>query len=151
MIMRAVVQRVRDARVSVESQATGTISRGILVYLGVAQGDSEVDALYLAEKISGLRIFPDAAGVMNCSVLESGGGVLVVSQFTLLADARKGRRPSYSNAAEGPAAKKLYEYFMEKIRAQGLSCESGVFQAHMEVSYTNDGPVTILLDSKKLF
>jgi D-tyrosyl-tRNA(Tyr) deacylase len=149
--MRAVVQRVRDARVSVESRAAGKIARGILVYLGVAQGDCEADAAYLAEKISGLRIFPDSEGVMNRSVLETGGGVLVVSQFTLLADARKGRRPSYSNAAEGAEAKRLYEYFMEKIREQGLVCESGIFQAHMEVSYTNDGPVTILLDSKKLF
>jgi D-tyrosyl-tRNA(Tyr) deacylase len=122
-----------------------------LVYLGVAQGDDEADAGYLAEKIAGLRIFPDPAGVMNCSVGEAGGGVLAVSQFTLLADARKGRRPSYSHAAESGAAKKLYEYFMEKIREQGLVCEAGVFQTHMEVSYTNDGPVTILLDSKKLF
>jgi D-tyrosyl-tRNA(Tyr) deacylase len=149
--MRAVVQRVRDARVSVESRVIGKIAWGILVYLGVAQGDCEADAAYLAEKISGLRIFPDSGGVMNRSVLEAGGGVLAVSQFTLLADARKGRRPSYSNAAEGVTAKRLYEYFMEKIREQGLVCESGIFQAHMEVSYTNDGPVTILLDSKKLF
>ncbi|MFP3089282.1 D-tyrosyl-tRNA(Tyr) deacylase [Treponema sp. TIM-1] len=149
--MRAVVQRVRDAQVSVAGEETGKIARGLLVYLGVAQGDCEADAGYLAEKIAGLRIFPDAAGVMNCSVLESGGAVLAISQFTLLADARKGRRPSYSNAAEGAAAKGLYEYFMEKIREQGLICESGIFQAHMDVSYTNDGPVTILLDSKKLF
>jgi D-tyrosyl-tRNA(Tyr) deacylase len=146
-----VVQRVRDAVVSVEGGVTGKISRGILVYLGVAQGDSEADAVYLAEKIAGLRIFPDSAGVMNCSVLETGGEVLAVSQFTLVADARKGRRPSYSHAADPAAAKKLYEYFMEKIRGQGLVCEQGLFQAHMEVSYTNDGPVTILLDSKKLF
>ncbi|MDR2631202.1 MAG: D-tyrosyl-tRNA(Tyr) deacylase [Spirochaetaceae bacterium] len=149
--MRAVVQRVRDARVSVEGEVAGSISRGVLVYLGVAQGDSEADAVYLAEKIAGLRIFPDAGGVMNRSVRETGGEVLAVSQFTLLADARKGRRPSYSHAADGAGAKKLYEYFMEKIREQGLPCQSGVFQAHMEVSYTNDGPVTILLDSKKLF
>ncbi|MDR2069353.1 MAG: D-tyrosyl-tRNA(Tyr) deacylase [Spirochaetaceae bacterium] len=149
--MRAVVQRVRDARVSVEGKAAGKIAWGILVYLGVARGDSEADAGYLAEKIAGLRIFPDSAGLMNRSVLESGGAVLAVSQFTLLADARKGRRPSYSNAAGGAEAEGLYEYFMEKIREQGLICESGIFQADMDVSYTNDGPVTILLDSKKLF
>jgi D-tyrosyl-tRNA(Tyr) deacylase len=149
--MRAVVQRVRDAVVSVEGAVAGKIHQGILVYLGVAQGDCEADAAYLAEKIAGLRIFPDAAGVMNCSVLETGGGVLAVSQFTLMADARKGRRPSYSPAAAPAEAKKLYEYFMEKIREQGLVCEHGIFQAHMDVSYTNDGPVTILLDSQKLF
>jgi D-tyrosyl-tRNA(Tyr) deacylase len=149
--MRAVVQRVRNAVVSVEGVVTGKISRGILVYLGVAQRDSESDAVYLAEKIAGLRIFPDSAGVMNRSVLETGGGVLAVSQFTLVADARKGRRPSYSHAADPAEAKKLYEYFIKKIRGQGLACEQGVFQAHMDVSYTNDGPVTILLDSTKLF
>jgi D-tyrosyl-tRNA(Tyr) deacylase len=149
--MRAVVQRVRDAQVSVEGAVAGKIAWGILVYLGVAQGDSEADARYLAEKIAGLRIFPDSAGVMNRSVLESGGAILAISQFTLLADARKGRRPSYSDAAESAAAQGLYEFFMEKIREQGLICQSGIFQAHMEVSYTNDGPVTILLDSRKLF
>jgi D-tyrosyl-tRNA(Tyr) deacylase len=121
------------------------------VYLGIAREDTGADADYLAEKIAALRIFEDGAGKMNRSVLDSGGGVLAVSQFTLLADARKGRRPSYSAAAEPEAARGLYDRFIKKIRALGLVCESGVFQAHMRVSYTNDGPVTILLDSKKVF
>ncbi|MDR0629153.1 MAG: D-tyrosyl-tRNA(Tyr) deacylase [Treponema sp.] len=149
--MRAVVQRVRDASVSVEGTLQGNIAAGLLVYLGVAQGDTEADARYLAEKILGLRIFEDSQGKMNRSVQDSGGSLLVVSQFTLLGDARKGRRPSYSDAAESRVAKALYEYFMERIREQGLSCESGVFQAHMEVRATNDGPVTLLLDSRKTF
>jgi D-tyrosyl-tRNA(Tyr) deacylase len=130
---------------------TGKIDRGLLVYLGVAQGDTEEDARYLAEKIAALRIFDDAEGKMNLSVQDVRGGVLAVSQFTLLADARKGRRPSYSGAADPTAAKALYEYFMEQIKGQGLPCESGVFQTRMKVAYTNDGPVTILLDSKKNF
>jgi D-tyrosyl-tRNA(Tyr) deacylase len=146
-----VVQRVRDARVLAEGRVSGELAAGLLVYLGVAEGDTEEDAAYLAEKIAALRIFEDREGKMNLAVAEAGGGVLTVSQFTLLADARKGRRPSYSKAARPDRAKALYEYFMEKIRAQGLSCESGVFQAHMQVSYTNDGPVTILLDSQKNF
>jgi D-tyrosyl-tRNA(Tyr) deacylase len=146
-----VVQRVRDARVLVEGAVKGEISSGLLVYLGVADGDTEEDAEYLAEKVADLRIFEDREGKMNLAVKETGGGVLTVSQFTLMADARRGRRPSYSKAAPPGSAKSLYEYFMEKIRARGLPCESGVFQARMLVSYTNDGPVTILLDSKKVF
>jgi D-tyrosyl-tRNA(Tyr) deacylase len=149
--VRAVVQRVRDARVLVEGSVRGEIPSGLLVYLGVAEGDTEEDAEYLAEKIAALRVFEDREGKMNLAVGETGGGVLTVSQFTLMADARKGRRPSYSKAARPDTAKALYEHFMEKIRARGLPCESGVFQAHMLVSYTNDGPVTILLDSKKVF
>jgi D-tyrosyl-tRNA(Tyr) deacylase len=149
--MRAVVQRVKDASVSVEGVLQGNIAAGLLVYLGVAQGDAEADAAYLAEKISGLRIFEDLQGKMNRSVQDTGGSVLVVSQFTLLGDARKGKRPSYSNAAESTVARGLYAYFMDRIREQGLSCESGVFQTHMEVRATNDGPVTILLDSRKGF
>ncbi|MDR0723432.1 MAG: D-tyrosyl-tRNA(Tyr) deacylase [Treponema sp.] len=149
--MRAVVQRVRDASVSVEGILQGKIDAGLLVYLGVAQGDTEADARYLAEKIPVLRIFEDPQGKMNRSVQDTGGSLLVVSQFTLLGDARKGRRPSYSDAAERKLAKALYEYFMERIREQGLSCESGVFQASMEVRATNDGPVTLLLDSRKGF
>jgi D-tyrosyl-tRNA(Tyr) deacylase len=117
----------------------------------VARGDGPEDAAYLAEKIAGLRIFGDGEGRMNRSALESGGGVLAVSQFTLLADARKGRRPSYAEAEAPEAARPLYGLFMEKVRALGLPCEGGVFQAHMEVESLNDGPVTILLDSKKIF
>ncbi|MDR2101728.1 MAG: D-tyrosyl-tRNA(Tyr) deacylase [Treponema sp.] len=149
--MRAVVQRIRNARVLSEGRVSGELAAGLLVYLGVAEGDTEKDAEYLAEKIGTLRIFEDQEGKMNLAVAEAGGGVLTISQFTLLADARKGRRPSYSKAAPPDRAKALYEYFMEKIRARGLPCESGVFQTHMMVSYTNDGPVTILLDSKKTF
>ncbi|GHT74303.1 D-aminoacyl-tRNA deacylase [Spirochaetia bacterium] len=149
--MRAVVQLVEDASVTVEGRVTGKIARGLLVYLGVAGGDTEEDARYLAEKIAVLRIFDDTDGKMNLSVQDVKGGVLAVSQFTLLADARKGRRPSYSTAACPEEAKRLYEYFMEQIKAQGLPCESGVFQTHMKVAYTNNGPVTILLDSKKNF
>jgi D-tyrosyl-tRNA(Tyr) deacylase len=167
--MKAVVQRVLNASVSVDGKVTGNIDSGLVVYLGVARGDTEKDADFLAEKIANLRIFEDADGKMNLSVKEiiqskvnsntkeSGVnlvpgtklGILAVSQFTLLADARKGRRPYYGDAAEPESAKLLYEYFIEKIREQGLICESGVFQANMEVTYTNDGPVTILLDSKK--
>ncbi|MDR1903880.1 MAG: D-tyrosyl-tRNA(Tyr) deacylase [Treponema sp.] len=147
--MKAVVQRVIDASVSVENKVSGSISSGVLVYLGVAQGDTENDARYLADKIADLRIFGDAQGKMNLSVKDCGGAVLAVSQFTLLGDARKGRRPYFGGAAEPALAKMLYEYFMEQIRSHGLPCEAGVFQAHMKVSYTNDGPVTILLDSRQ--
>jgi D-tyrosyl-tRNA(Tyr) deacylase len=146
-----VVQAVRDAAVMAEGVPAGRIPRGLLVYLGVAQGDTEADAAYLAEKIAALRIFDDAQGKMNLSVGDIGGQVLAVSQFTLLADARKGRRPSYSNAAAPGEAKALYEYFIRQIQQRNLVCESGVFQAYMRVTYTNDGPVTILLDSRKLF
>jgi D-tyrosyl-tRNA(Tyr) deacylase len=156
--MKAVVQRVIDASVTVENVLKGSIKSGLLVYLGVAHDDSEKEADWLADKIANLRIFDDENGVMNLSVKDiinnetgkSGIGVLAVSQFTLLADARKGRRPSWNGAAAPEKAKKLYEYFIEKIRAQSLLCESGEFQAHMMVSYTNDGPVTIILDTKEL-
>jgi D-tyrosyl-tRNA(Tyr) deacylase len=149
--MKAVVQRVKNASVSVEGAICGQCARGLLVYVGVANGDADSDAEYLAEKVAGLRIFEDADGKMNLSVQDTGGSILAVSQFTLLADARKGRRPSYGEAAAPDTAKLLYESFMQKIRDRGLRCESGVFQADMEVTYTNDGPVTILLDSKKAF
>ncbi|MDR1353725.1 MAG: D-tyrosyl-tRNA(Tyr) deacylase [Treponema sp.] len=149
--MRAVVQIVRDASVEAEGRVSGKIDRGLLVYMGVARGDTFSDAEYLAEKTAALRIFDDGEGRMNLSVQDIKGGVLAVSQFTLLADARKGRRPSYSNAADPSEAKPLYEWFMERIRARGLSCEGGVFRARMLVKYTNDGPVTVLLDSKKQF
>jgi D-tyrosyl-tRNA(Tyr) deacylase len=157
--MKAVVQRVKNAAVSVEGRVTGNIARGLLVYLGVARGDGEGDAAKLAEKIANLRIFEDPHGRMNLSIKDlkaaeeeraPDAAVLAVSQFTLLADARKGRRPYYGEAAEAEDAKKLYEFFMEKIRQEGLVCEEGVFRAHMEVTYTNDGPVTILLDSREL-
>jgi len=150
--MKAVVQRARNASVTVEGHVTGKISRGLLVYLGVAGEDSEKDAAWMAEKIANLRIFEDAQGKMNLSLKdilsgeeEGAVGVLAVSQFTLLADASKGRRPYYGGAAEPEKAKALYGLFMEKIREQGLLCEAGIFQAHMDVSYTNDGPVTIIL------
>ena len=152
--MKAVVQRVRDASVTVDGSVSGSIERGLLVYLGVAAGDSEKDADWMADKVSNLRIFEDAQGKMNLSVkdiLVAAGegtvGVLTISQFTLLADARKGRRPYYGDAADPVKANTLYEYFMAKIREQGLKSEAGVFQAHMDVRYVNDGPVTIILDS----
>jgi D-tyrosyl-tRNA(Tyr) deacylase len=145
------VQLVRDASVSTAAEVTGRIEMGLLVYLGVSRDDARSDAQYLAEKIAALRIFGDSEGKMNLSVRDVRGGVLAISQFTLLADARKGRRPSYSNAAPPEEAKPLYEYFMEQIRCQGLPCFGGVFQSHMLVRYTNDGPVTILLDSRKNF
>jgi len=150
--MKAVIQRVVDASVTVGGIVKGCVKAGLLVYLGVTHNDSEKDADWLAEKTAHLRIFDDSNGVMNLSLAdikesEPDAGALVVSQFTLLADARKGRRPSYSGAASPEKAKPLYEYFIGKMRAYGLKCESGEFQAHMMVSYTNDGPVTILLDS----
>lgn len=149
--MRAVVQRVSEARVEVGGSIVGQARRGILVYLGVASGDDEGDAAYLAEKAANLRIFEDGEGLMNRSVLDEGGSALVVSQFTLLADARKGRRPSYSDAAPPGEAKIIYERFVELLRSQGLVVETGKFRAEMRVTYSNEGPVTILLDSKKAF
>jgi len=153
--MKAVVQRVRDAAVTVDGNVTGSIERGLLVYLGVAADDGEKDAEWMADKVANLRIFEDAQEKMNLSVkdilAEAGEGVigvLTISQFTLLADARKGRRPYYGDAAEPEKANALYEYFIAKIREHGLKSEAGVFQAHMDVRYTNDGPVTIILDSK---
>jgi D-tyrosyl-tRNA(Tyr) deacylase len=158
--MKAVVQRVLDASVTVDGVIKGRINAGLLVYLGVAQDDGEGDADWLAEKIVNLRIFDDKDGVMNLSlkdVIADGTdagvlntcGILAVSQFTLLADARKGRRPSWNGAASPETAKKFYEYFIKKIKEQGVSCETGEFQAHMKVAYTNDGPVTILLDTRQ--
>lgn len=149
--MRALVQRVKNASVVVESRLVSEIASGILVYLGVAMDDKIGDAEYLAEKISMLRIFPDAENKMNLSVLDTGGSAMVVSQFTLLADARKGRRPSYSNAAAPEYAVPLYKTFIEQLKSRGLTVETGVFQASMDVSYTNEGPISILLDSKKTF
>jgi D-aminoacyl-tRNA deacylase len=148
--MRAVVQRVTEASVTVGGELSGRAERGILVYLGVELGDTRDDAAYLAEKAANLRIFRDSEGKMNRSVVDEGGSALVISQFTLLADARKGRRPSYSDAAPPGLAKPLYEAFVELLRGY-LPVETGVFQAEMRVRSTNEGPVTILLDSKKMF
>ena len=154
--MRAVIQRVRDASVSVEGKITGAINSGLLVYLGIANGDTEKDADYLSEKISNLRIFNDENDIMNLSILDlcrlpvvkSPPGILVISQFTLIADTKRGRRPYYGNAADPDIAKVLYAYFTEKLRDLKLHCEEGIFQAKMDVSYTNEGPVTIILDSQ---
>jgi D-tyrosyl-tRNA(Tyr) deacylase len=149
--MRAVVQRVTRASVNVDEEIIGEIGRGLLVLLGVAQEDAEADADYLAEKIAGLRIFEDDDGKMNLSVVDAGGAVLAVSQFTLFGDVRRGKRPSFDAAARPERARELYEYFVERVRAAGLRCETGRFQAMMDVEMVNSGPVTILLDSKKLF
>ncbi|MBI3695287.1 MAG: D-tyrosyl-tRNA(Tyr) deacylase [Acidobacteria bacterium] len=149
--MRAVIQRVSRAQVSVGGKLTGSIGRGFLVLLGVGKLDTAADAEYLAEKTAGLRVFQDAAGKMNCSLAEAGGAVLVVSQFTLYGDCRKGRRPSFDEAAPPDQAKALYNCYVELLRARGLDVETGVFQAMMEVELVNSGPVTLLLDSKKRF
>ena len=149
--MRAVIQRVSRAKVTVNGEVTGEIGPGLLVLLGVSQTDSEPAADYLAEKISGLRIFEDADGKMNRSLQDAGGGALVVSQFTLYGDVRRGKRPSFDAAARPELARRLYEYFVEKLRAAGVRCETGRFQEMMQVELVNDGPVTILLDSEKAF
>jgi len=149
--MRAAVQRVSRAKVTVGDEITGEIGPGLLVLLGVAQEDTEAAADYLVDKVIGLRVFEDADGKMNLSVADAGGAVLVVSQFTLYGDVRRGKRPSFDQAARPERANELYEYFVTKIRAAGLRCETGRFQAMMDVELVNDGPVTILLDSDKAF
>lgn len=149
--MRAVVQLVSSASVTVEGQTTGAINKGLVVLLGISQKDTRNDALYLADKIVNLRIFPDGENKMNLSVKDVGGGILVVSQFTLYGDCRKGRRPSYSEAGGPAAAKELYVFFIDTIRTSGLHIACGIFQAMMAVSLVNDGPVTLLLDSEKCF
>lgn len=149
--MRAIVQRVSRASVTVEGEVVGRIDGGLCVLLGVGQQDTEADADYLAEKTSGLRIFEDENGKMNLSVQDIGGAVLAVSQFTLYGDARKGKRPSFDAASRPERAKELYDYFVAQIRSRGLRCETGVFQAMMQVELVNDGPVTIMLDSQKSF
>jgi D-aminoacyl-tRNA deacylase len=149
--MRAVIQRVSRAQVSVNGTVTGEIGRGLVVLLGVGQSDTESDADYLAEKVSGLRVFEDSEGKMNRSLAEVGGAVLLVSQFTLYGDVRRGKRPSFDAAAPPQKARELYEYFLERIRAAGLPCETGRFQEMMQVELVNEGPVTILLDSEKKF
>ena len=149
--MRAVVQRVTEGSVSVENKIVGQIGAGMVILLGVEDGDTEKDADYIADKVAGLRIFDDENGVMNISISDAGGEILSISQFTLLADARKGKRPSYIKAARPEEANKLYEYFNEKLEDKGIHVETGIFQTDMLVKINNDGPVTILLDSKKLF
>lgn len=149
--MRAVVQRVLSASVTVEETKVGEIGQGLLVLIGVARSDVQADADYLVEKIGGLRIFEDEDGKMNRSVADVGGAVLAVSQFTLCGDVRRGRRPSFDEAARPERARELYEYLVAQLRRQGLPCETGKFQAMMSVSLINHGPVTILLDSSKLF
>jgi len=147
--MRAVVQRVKSARVSINGKIKSTIGQGLLVFLGIGNEDGPQDADYLVSKISGLRIFSDSTGRFDRSVRDVAGRVLIVSQFTLYGDCRKGRRPSFTDAAPPEVAQKLYDYFVEKMCREGLPVESGTFQAVMEVHLVNDGPVTILLDSQK--
>jgi D-aminoacyl-tRNA deacylase len=149
--MRAVIQRVTEAKVEVDGAIVGQIGVGLLVLLGVGQGDSEAEANYIAQKLTGLRIFADLQGKMNLDVAQAGGAVLVVSQFTLYGDVRKGRRPAFDAAAPPDVADRLYRYLVDQLRATGLRAETGQFQAHMNVTLANDGPVTILLDSAKLF
>jgi D-tyrosyl-tRNA(Tyr) deacylase len=149
--MRAVLQRATRASVRVEGETVGEIGAGLVVLLGVARDDAEEDARYLVEKIANLRIFDDAEGRMNVSVAESKGALLVVSQFTLYGDARRGRRPSWIGAAAPEVAERLYEFFVAEARRAGLRVETGSFRRMMEVELVNEGPVTILLDSRKLF
>jgi D-aminoacyl-tRNA deacylase len=149
--MRAVVQRVSRAQVTVDREIVGELGHGLLVLLGVTHMDTEADAEYLAEKIAGLRVFEDENGKMNVDVATVGGGILVVSQFTLYGDVRRGKRPSFGAAAPPEHARHLYQYFVDRIRAAGLPCKTGHFQEMMQVELVNDGPVTLLLDSTKAF
>jgi D-aminoacyl-tRNA deacylase len=149
--MRAVVQRVKQAAVTVGGERVSAIGPGLLVLLGVGRDDAEADADYLAEKVVHLRIFEDEAGQMNRSVLDMGGAILVVSQFTLYGDARRGRRPGYSAAAAPEEANRLYRYFVDRVAAGGVEVREGVFRAMMDVSLVNHGPVTLLLDSARVF
>jgi D-tyrosyl-tRNA(Tyr) deacylase len=149
--MRAVVQRVSEASVRVDGRTVSRIGSGLAVLLGVAPQDGEAEADYMADKIAGLRIFGDPEGRMNLSVGDCGGAVLLVSQFTLYGDCRKGRRPSFTGAAGPAEAEALYELTARKLKERGLSVETGVFRAHMELALVNDGPVTVLLDSQKAF
>ncbi len=146
--MRIVAQRVKRASVEIDEKIVGAIGPGLLLLLAVGRGDSQAAADFLADKVVNLRIFPDDAGKMNRSVKDIGGGILVVSQFTLYGDCRKGRRPSFDQAAEPTIARPLYEYFVERLRIEELQIETGVFQAAMEISLVNDGPVTLILESK---
>ena len=148
--MRACIQRVTEASVVVDGETTGRIGRGLVVLLGVGKGDGRPEVDFLADKIVGLRIFEDEAGKMNRSLAEVGGAMLVVSQFTLYGDARKGRRPSFIDAAPPELAEQLYEAFVDRARSQGIEVATGVFRAHMGVSLVNDGPVTIWLDTEEV-
>lgn len=149
--MRTCVQRVSRASVTIDGVVVGEIRLGLMVLLGVAAGDESDDATYLADKLVGLRIFDDADGKMNLALADVAGAMLVVSQFTLLGDCRKGRRPGFSDAAPPERAVELYEAFVREVRSRGISVETGRFREHMEVSLVNDGPVTLLLDSRKAF
>lgn len=146
--MRAVLQRVKNAKVEVNGEIVGAIGVGVLVLLGVSKTDSEADAEFLVEKIVNLRIFADNAGKMNRSVTDAGGAILVVSQFTIYGDCSKGRRPGFDAAAPADRARELYEYFVRRVTKFNLNVQTGVFQAHMDVSLVNDGPVTFIVDSK---
>lgn len=147
--MRCVVQRVTSAKVEVNGAVCGEIGRGLLVFLGVAKGDTAPDAEFLASKVAQLRIFADAQGKMNLSLIETGGAVLAVSQFTLYGDCRKGRRPSFDDAAAPEEARALYEHFVAAVRGLGVRVETGVFQADMAVTLVNDGPVTLIVESPR--
>jgi D-tyrosyl-tRNA(Tyr) deacylase len=149
--MRLVIQRVRKARVEVDGRTTGSIAAGLLVLIAVAKTDSRSDADYLADKLLGLRIFPDDAGKMNRSVVEAGGSLLVVSNFTLYGDCSKGRRPGFDLAAAPEQARELYEYFVQELRARNVPVETGIFQASMAVNLVNDGPVTLICESRNKF
>lgn len=149
--MRAVIQRVKSASVTVEGKVVSEISKGLLVFLGVAQEDTPADVDYMASKIANLRIFEDNEGRMNLSILDIGGKALVVSQFTLCGDCRKGRRPSFIHAARPEKADPLYQAFMDEISRLGVPVKAGIFRAMMDVELINDGPVTMMLDSNKLF
>ncbi|NWF92875.1 MAG: D-tyrosyl-tRNA(Tyr) deacylase [Syntrophaceae bacterium] len=147
--MRAVIQRVKSASVHVDGRVSGRIGKGLLILLGVARGDDEKDVSFMVSKLPDLRIFEDETGKFNLSLKETGGELLVVSQFTLYGDCRKGRRPSFTEAEEPTAAKALYERLVSRLREEGIPVETGEFQAKMEVHLINDGPVTLILDSKK--
>lgn len=149
--MRAIIQRVSQASVVVAEETVGAIDQGLMVLLGVAQGDTSKDAVYLADKTAGLRIFEDDDGKMNRSVEDIGGSILVISQFTLLGDCRKGRRPGFTDAAPPELADNLYEEYVNALRSRGITVATGVFRANMQVALVNDGPVTIMLDSRKQF
>lgn len=149
--MRAVVQRVRSSSVTVAGEVVGKIEHGFLVLLGITTDDTQDDVVYLASKLVGLRVFEDDDGKMNRSISEAGGAMLIVSQFTLYGDCRKGRRPSFIEAARPEVAQPLYESFVAEVRGQGIHVETGIFQAEMDVALINDGPITLLLDSRKTF
>ncbi|GBD37862.1 D-aminoacyl-tRNA deacylase [bacterium HR37] len=149
--MRAVIQRVKEARVEVDGDVVGRIGKGVVVFIGIGKDDTEADIKYLVDKITGLRIFEDKTGKMNLSVKEIGGEILVISQFTLYGDCRRGKRPSFDKAAPFDRAWALYNLFVEEIRRSGLKVEAGIFRTVMDVFIVNSGPVTLLLDSKKVF